>query len=160
MRPLARLRPSPAMVVACLALAVALSGAGYAAVVLPRNSVGTPQLRTGAVISAKVRDRSLRAVDFARGQLPAGPTGLQGPPGVSGREVVRVAATVAPGTYGGLIAPCPAGKTVLGGGVNTANSTVPITTSRPEGDGWNGRAFNGSTGTVTVETYAVCATVS
>lgn len=37
------------MVVACLALAIALSGAGYAAVVLPRNSVGTAQLKRGAV---------------------------------------------------------------------------------------------------------------
>lgn len=34
--------PSPAMVVACIALAIALSGAAYAAT-LPRNSVGTPQ---------------------------------------------------------------------------------------------------------------------
>ena len=30
-------RPSPALVVACLALLVALSGTGYAAVVLPRG---------------------------------------------------------------------------------------------------------------------------
>ena len=145
------------MVVACLALAVALSGAGYAAVALPRNSVGMAQLRTGAVVSSKVRDRSLRAVDFAPGHLPAGP---QGRPGVSAREIVRVATTVASGTYGGLVAPCPAGKAVLGGGVNTANASAPITTSRPEGDGWNGRAFNGSGSKITVETYAVCATVS
>ena len=42
------------MVVACLALAVALSGAGYAAVTLPRNSVGTPQLKRNAVVSTKI----------------------------------------------------------------------------------------------------------
>jgi hypothetical protein len=34
-------RPSPAMVVARAALFVSLSGVGYAAIVLPANSVGT-----------------------------------------------------------------------------------------------------------------------
>jgi len=38
-------RPSPAMVIACLALGVALSGTSYAKILaLPVNSVGTPQL--------------------------------------------------------------------------------------------------------------------
>jgi hypothetical protein len=80
--------PSPAMTVACIALAVALSGAGYAAVTLPRNSVGTPQLKKNAVNSAKVKDRSLRANDFALGQLPAGAQGPQGAPGPRGTSVV------------------------------------------------------------------------
>ena len=45
-----RLRPSPAMVVACLALFVALAGTSVAAVsqLVPRNSVGTAQLRDNA----------------------------------------------------------------------------------------------------------------
>jgi hypothetical protein len=77
-------RPSPAMVVACIALAVALSGASYAAVTLPRNSVGTPQLKRDAVVTSKVKNRSLRAVDFALGQLPAGPMGPAGPVGSTG----------------------------------------------------------------------------
>ena len=34
-------RPSPAMVIALVALTVALGGTGYAAVTLPTNSVGT-----------------------------------------------------------------------------------------------------------------------
>lgn len=63
-------KPSPAMVVACIALLVALSGASYAAVTLPRNSVGTPQLKKNAVVSVKVRNGSLKALDFAAGQLP------------------------------------------------------------------------------------------
>jgi len=41
--------PSPAMVVACLALAVALGGTSYAAIKLPRNSVGNAQMRNNAV---------------------------------------------------------------------------------------------------------------
>lgn len=98
-------RPSPAMVVACLALLVALGGTSVAAVnQIARNSVGTVQLRNNAVTtpkvrnntitttkvrnnaitSAKVRNRSLLRVDFAPGQLPAGPTGPQGPAGPAG----------------------------------------------------------------------------
>ena len=47
--------PSPAMIVACVALTVALSGAGYAAVTLPRNSVGTVQLKKFAVTAKKIK---------------------------------------------------------------------------------------------------------
>ena len=77
------------MVVACIALFVALSGASYAAIKLPRNSVGTPQLKKNAVTSPKVKDRSLRARDFAPGQLPQGAkgaTGERGPQGERGAQ--------------------------------------------------------------------------
>jgi hypothetical protein len=95
MKKLSIRRPSPAMVVACIALLVALGGTSVAAVSqLARNSVGPRQLQFGAVInpkirnnavtSAKVRNRSLLRVDFAPGQLPAGPTGPQGPAGPAG----------------------------------------------------------------------------
>jgi hypothetical protein len=89
-------RPSPAMIVACAALLVALGGTSVAAVtqLVPRNSVGTAQLRNNAVATAKirnnavttakVRNRSLRAVDFAVGQIPAGPAGPTGPAGPAG----------------------------------------------------------------------------
>ncbi len=80
----ARRLPSPAMVVASIALTVALSGASYAAVVLPRDSVGTPQLKSNAVVSSKVKNGSLRMVDFAQGQLPSGPQGPQGATGPQG----------------------------------------------------------------------------
>src|ERR687885_152418 len=80
-----RHRPSPALVVATLALLFALTGTGIAAVAaLPRNSVGTKQLRNGAVVSSKVRNRSLLARDFKRGQLPRGPVGPVGPAGPQG----------------------------------------------------------------------------
>ena len=89
---------SPAMVVATVALFFALAGTGIAtiSVVVPARSVGTTQLKDGAVVSSKVRNRSLRRVDFARGQLlrgargpigfsgPVGPQGAAGPPGATG----------------------------------------------------------------------------
>src|SRR5581483_2402945 len=52
-------RPSPAFVLAGLALAVALGGTSYAAVSLPANSVGTAQLKNDAVTSLKVKNGSL-----------------------------------------------------------------------------------------------------
>jgi hypothetical protein len=70
------------MVVACVALVVALGGTGYAAITLPRNSVGNKQLRSNAVTGAKVRNGSLAAKDFG-GTLPRGPRGAPGPPGQS-----------------------------------------------------------------------------
>jgi hypothetical protein len=87
-------RPSPAMMVALLALFISLGGSAFAALALPDNSVGTKQLKNGAVTGAKLRSgavtassvkaHSLRAVDFATGQLPAGLPGSQGPPGPQG----------------------------------------------------------------------------
>ena len=47
-------RPSPALAVAMIALLVALSGTAYAAVTLAPNSVGTAQLKTGAVTLTKI----------------------------------------------------------------------------------------------------------
>ena len=72
------LRPSPAMVVACTALLFALTGAGYAAGMLGPNTVGTKQLKSNAVISSKVKNSSLLAVDFKAGQLPQGAKGDKG----------------------------------------------------------------------------------
>jgi hypothetical protein len=97
-----RHRPSPTMAVALLALSLGLGGISYAAITLPKNSVGTKQLKkkavtvkkiaANAVTSPKVKDGSLRGVDFAAGQLPAGPKGDQGaagPPGPSDAFVSR-----------------------------------------------------------------------
>jgi hypothetical protein len=71
-------------VIAALALLVALGGTGYAAVTLPPNSVGARELKNNAVTGAKVRNRSLLAVDFKAGQLPVGPAGPAGPQGAKG----------------------------------------------------------------------------
>ena len=78
-------RPSPALVVAGLALAIALSGTAVAAsVALAPNSVGTPQLKNNAVTTAKVKNGSLLRADFRAGQVPAGPVGPAGPAGAAG----------------------------------------------------------------------------
>ena len=82
---LRRYRPTPAMLVACLALLVALAGTGYAATALPRNSVGPAQLKNNSITGAKVKNFSLLRQDFKPGQLPAGPRGPAGPAGPAGQ---------------------------------------------------------------------------
>jgi hypothetical protein len=76
------------MIVACLALAVSLGGTGIAAVtsVLPRNSVGTAQLKNSAVTSLKVKNGSLTRSDLSPGVLTPGPQGAQGPSGPAGPQ--------------------------------------------------------------------------
>jgi hypothetical protein len=61
--------PSPATVIACIALMVALSGTGYAVTALPRNSVGTAQLKANAVKSAKVAANTLNGGDINEATL-------------------------------------------------------------------------------------------
>ena len=62
---------------ALVALFIALGGTSYAALTLPRNSVGAAEIKRAAVRSAEVRDRSLLRRDFRAGQIPVGP---QAPP--------------------------------------------------------------------------------
>jgi hypothetical protein len=83
-----------ANITALLALFVALSGTAYAAVKLPRNSVGAAQIkkngvrasevRRGAIGTSEVRNGALRAGDFRPGDLPAGAEGPRGPAGTNG----------------------------------------------------------------------------
>lgn len=61
--------PSPAMVVACVALGVALGGTSYAAISIPRDSVGRSAIREGAVGTAQIRDFSIAAKDVRLGAL-------------------------------------------------------------------------------------------
>ena len=71
-------------VIAVVALFIALGGASYAAIKVPKNSVGTKQIKKNAVNSSKVKNKSLLAKDFKAGQLPRGPIGPAGPIGQTG----------------------------------------------------------------------------
>ena len=62
-------RPSPALVISLIALFIALGGTGYAALKLPRNSVGTRQLKNNAVTSSKVKNGSLTGADLKSGSV-------------------------------------------------------------------------------------------
>jgi hypothetical protein len=79
-------RLSYANVVATLALFLALCGGSYAALKLPKNSVGSKQLKKNSVTSVKVKAGSLLTSDFKSSQRkglvgPRGATGAAGPAG-------------------------------------------------------------------------------
>ena len=180
-------KPSPAMVVACLALFVALTGTSVAVVnALPKNSVGTAQLKNNAVVSSKIRNASLKAVDFAPGQLPAGPTGPTGATGATGAAgaagpkgdtgaaganaalsgIVRTAtgSAIGPLALSTVNVPCLADEiAIAGGGWTTgAPSAEPVLrTSAPAGGSpptsWTAvMSTYGSSGTATLTAYVVC----
>ena len=175
--------PSPAMVVACLALGIALGGTSVAAVSqLGRNTVGTaqlknaavtnPKLRNSSVTSAKVANRSLLRADFAPGQIPAGPTGPPGPagaagpagpPGVSGLERVEFTTPTSSAITRTASSPCPAGKRLLGGGARlngTFLDNVAIQLSYPGDDNtYVARAaeIQVNPGNWSLTVFAVCA---
>jgi hypothetical protein len=78
-----RLRaPSPAFVISLVALFVALGGTTYAAVALPAHSVGTKQLKNGAVTKKKIATKTIASLRGNPG--PAGPQGAKGDTGNTG----------------------------------------------------------------------------
>ena len=172
-----RRAPSPAIVIASLALLVALSGTSVAAISqLARNSVGPAQLKRNAVTnpklasnsvrSAEVRNGSLLRVDFRPGQIPPGPTGPQGPPGLSAREQVSAETPLASTPTRNITATCPAGKKVIGGGVELSGpgrNRVTPTENKPVGDNaWEGEAFEAVSTPANwkLVVHAICANVT
>jgi Collagen triple helix repeat (20 copies) len=105
-----------ANVAATLALFLALGGAAYAATQLPKNSVGTNQLRKEAVTAAKIAKKTRKQLQGNRG--PAGP---QGPQGKTGKQGAK-GATGARGAQGNTGAP---------GADGTGPALEVVTASKP-----------------------------
>jgi hypothetical protein len=150
-----------ANVTSLAALVFAMGGTGYAVSKLPKNSVGTKQIRTNgvgsseikknAVTAKKVKDGSLLATDFAAGQIPAGAKGATGAQGIQGIQgipgpagvvgavtVKRTDFTVAAGFAStGTTITCPAGTRAIGGGAyfGNAGSDMALITSAPYSSG-------------------------
>jgi hypothetical protein len=118
-----KLRPTYAGVTSTLALLVALSGGAYAATNLPRDSVGTAQLKSGSVTGGKVKDGSLRTKDFKAGSLPSGRRGPMGPSGSRGPS----GAPGSPGPSGAPGSPGPSGVA----GPSYAKTTVFFNSTLP-----------------------------
>src|SRR6478752_3563355 len=134
---------SYANVIGTLALSLALGGGAYATLRLPKASVGSRELKAGAVTPAKVSPRTIARIKGQKGdsgqtgaqgpqgsqgaQGPAGATGQQGPqgdPGPSTADTVT-AGNQAVGTSNtilGGVEPDP-GDYVLSGGVIFHNSS-------------------------------------
>ena len=121
-----------ANVAATLAVIIAASSGAYA-VTLAKNSVKTKHLKKAAVtkaklgknsvVSSKVKNGSLKPVDFKAGSLPQGAPGtdgidgIDGDPGLAGLEYVREAfSNLGPGATGTYTVECPTGKFPISGG--------------------------------------------
>jgi hypothetical protein len=147
-------RPSPALVVASLALVFALSGTSYAEILnVPFNSVGTRQLKSNAVVSSKVKNGSLLAVDFEPGQLA-----------VKGYEIVTSRSDATNQTFNSTAVTCPTGKRVVGGGGGTAGGILPgdgpyVVVNQPfaGGGGWLVQTARQTPGDSVLLGYAICA---
>ena len=135
-----------ANVAATLALFLALGGAAYAATQLPKNSVGTKQLKKGAVTAAKINVKTRNALRGAAG--PAGPQGKTGKTGKTGAKGAtgpqgKTGNTGADGT-GPAFETFTSGKTFaatptaivatnLGAGAYVVNANVALETTKPGG---------------------------
>jgi hypothetical protein len=175
-----------ANVMATIAVFIALGGSGYAAVKLPKNSVGPKQLRANAVTSSKVKRGSLLSSDFKASQRaglrgPEGPRGAQGPQGLRGSQgsqgaagtrgpsgfanplkVRSVTVNVPSGGGNSADAACNSGERPVGGSVSTTTTfgTFAATgfpiTSSGNLVGWRGIADQGSA-PGTMTVYVNCA---
>jgi hypothetical protein len=164
-----------ANVTSTLALFIAMGGASYAAVALPRNSVGAAQLRSASVGSAEVKDRSLQSRDFSararralRGSRGAtGPAGQPGPAGPSGGAGAvalaykTVAGRVEAGSVDSRTAICDPGQHVTGGGMRAdTGSDTSARESYPNvsNTAWTVRVGNDDPrAAATYTVFAVCA---
>ena len=171
--------PSPAIVVALVALFIALGGTSYSVVRLSKNSVDSSAIKNGAVHRAdiahnaidtsKVADHTLLALDFKTGQLPTGAQGLPGPPGPKGDPgATRLTVRTSSG-HGVGRTDCQPGEVATGGGGHSPDGYViasipashPLAPWAPNGPptqypaptSWEARALkvnvDSNTGTIT-----------
>jgi hypothetical protein len=166
--------PSPAMVVACIALTVALGGVSYAAT-LPRNSVGTAQLKRGAVTAVKVRRNTLTGTQINEARLGRVPSAARattagaadsadaadqaGRAPVTRLDYRSSAAVPLPpgGNHARGTATCDTGLNAVGGGAKVSDpDNALIIDSNPVGrTGWEATGFGGTGTTMTV--FVICA---
>jgi hypothetical protein len=82
--------PSPALIVAMIALFVALTQTGLASRAVratvgnPCNCAGSGDIVNNSLVSADIKNGSLLKKDFKKGQIPAGARGARGPAGPAG----------------------------------------------------------------------------
>lgn len=158
-------RPSHATVVAYLALFVALGGSAYAASQLGKNSVGTKQLKVGAVTQNKIGESAQKALQGASG--PRGETGTRGPAGATNVTVRNsLTETVGPSQVVQGTALCGTGEKAVGGGMEWEEAAVngmvlveslPFTPGGGPPTGWLAIGANETGATKHFRVRVVCA---
>lgn len=168
-----RLRFSPSIVVAFVALLVSLGGVSYAAVKIPARSVGSKELKRSAVAKANIRsnavdgskvvNESLTGRDVREGSLSGVASALSaassdhagaaaGLDRVTYRTVVASVPVADPTSMHATAtasAVCDFGQAAVGGGVRVDDTdNTAVVDSYPDGGGraWTGRVDNSDTG--------------
>ena len=187
MRRLSSTLPSPAMLVALLALFVALGGSAYAvkAASAPANSVVTKSIKKGAVTRLKIANGAVGAnqilagavgapqialggvgtAQLADGAVTAAKLGASAVPKTTytvRRETVEHSFAKEFGQFQ-LLVSCLPGETVTGGGGRTSNGRITLGESIPfvgaNEQRWGVNFYNGSKEDLTaqVTAYVICA---
>ena len=153
---LSRHTPSPAMVVACLALMMALGGTSYAAIRLPANSVGTKQLKKGAVTAVKVKSNTLTGKHINESTLGEVPSAGSAPVSRLDYQSAVVALPAMTATLATVN--CPTGLSATGGGARVSDpSSGYIIDTHPVGKtGWEATGVSGQPD-LNMTVYVICA---
>src|SRR5690242_12953253 len=106
-------RPSPAMVVAVIALIFAMTGTGVAVSQLGKNSVGTRQLKAKAVTTGKIANDAVNGAKVAKNSLTGSDINLSALGAVP--EAVNATHALSSDSVGGHAAGCPSGTTLIRG---------------------------------------------
>ncbi len=179
-------RPSASLVISMLALMVALGGTSYAAFGVPKNSVGTKQLKSNAVTTSKIANGAVTGAKVnlsTLGTVPSATTAvnalaLGGLPRLAFlRGTITVVATgpsIPSGSFDVQRADCPSGYEAVGGGVDPENILTEVVTlstpvisnssrlvapdgQNPAATGWAAGVRNNDIGARSFKVAAVCA---
>jgi hypothetical protein len=163
MKQLPRPRLTYANVVATLALFIAIGGtSAFAATQLAKNSVGTKQLKNGAVTRAKLAESAQGGRGPEGKQGPIGQQGTPGPPGAPGatRAVVRggdFSESVVKKCAQGEVATGGGGySTTESGGVGMIGRSVPVENGEGVPIGWEIESSSEEEQPGYSEAYVVC----
>lgn len=170
-------RISPALMISCVALFLALGGSAFA-VGVAKNSVRSAQIVDGTVRTIDLRDNAVNAPKIAPNSVGSeeiaenaveSPEVAQdaltasdlGPDSVAASELGAVtirtnSAKVAKDASGSVSANCLAGEQVLSGGGQPGHFGTEMTSSRPSGNGWLYQALNKTGGEDTITAYVLC----
>jgi hypothetical protein len=167
-------KPSPALVLASIALFVSLSGGAYA---VGQALVTSNQIANGTVRlidlhpSTKKALRGQRGPQGLRGEAGFnGAIGLQGPPGAPGAPganggfdpaklsyIVGPMVSVAPEAIGTATADCPSGSVVIAGGsywsIGRASASVFNNNTRTQ---WATIIYNDTSVVIEAQAVAIC----
>lgn len=170
-----RLKPSPAMVVALLALVFAMTGTGLAARAYVITS--SKQIKDGAVTGADVKNSSLAGADIKNKSLspadfngsvqgPTGPQGVQGPQGAQGipgaAGATKLTVRSSGPQMGDATASCLQGEVASGGGGYSHDGLIaasyPFPLSGETPTEWKAEAYQTDGGTpAQIAAWVVCA---